>query len=134
MSSFPAAIRREGLKALERSVHGFEQKLYDPASAFGELLDVSGDFTLGGGESRVNFVVCDAALGGVPCPGNGGFLYGFDEFDALFYAEYGEDTSGHDLVFGGEVVEVSVHGAPHESDDGSSVVGFLSDYLLEFRV
>ena len=84
----------------------------------------------GRGERRVNFVVCDAALGGVPCPGSGGFLYGFDEFYALFYAEYGENSARHDLVLGGEVIEVSVHGALHESDDGSSVVGFLSDYVL----
>ena len=63
-----------------------------------------------------------------------GFLYGFDEFYALFYAEYGENSARHDLVFGGEVIEVSVHGALHESDDDSSVIRFLSDYLLEFRV
>ena len=82
----------------------------------------------------VSLVVNDPGLGGVSGLGNSGLFDGLDELNALFYAEDGEDTARHDLVYGGKVGEASVHGVLHETDDGSTVVCFLSDYGLEFWV
>lgn len=119
---------QRGTEALDDSVHRVEEEADRLSTAACGLAGVAYEFAFCRAELGVEFVFDDPALGRVPRQGR--WSVGIYELDALFDADDGEGSSGHELVLWSEFLELAPHGLEEELDDATSVVGFLTDYLL----
>ena len=125
---FGGGYPQRGTEALDDSVHRVQEEADHLSTAAGGLPRVAYELAFRCAESGVEFVFDYPALGCVS--GQGRRSVGLYELYALFYADYGEGSSGHELVLRGELGKLSPHGLEEEPDDAATVVGFLFDDLL----
>lgn len=125
---FGGRYPQRGTEALDDSVHRVQEEADHLSTAACRPAGVAYEFAFRRAELGVEFVFDYPALGCVP--GQGRRPVGIYELYALFDADDGEGSSGHELVLWCELGELAPHGFEEELDDAATVVGFLTDYLL----